>query len=155
MSNLIVNNLWRNKKLTKNIFRRAKYSSEPTYIIKKKEDEYDQVPNYPPIESLDEKTQSLKEDKKYYDLIKRQKTIEEKQIAINLPRYWGWKSFVVEEGIVPYNGLDFIRHLTRTHLIETDVLPPYYSQFSEKIDSLTKQVKSNIEDAIAYQLEVT
>lgn len=154
MSNIIANPIQRNSWSILKVLNQSRYCTQPTYIYKKREDDYNSVVKYPPIEKLDERTQKQKEDQKFYDLIKRQNTIEEKAIAINYPRYWGWKCFIVEEGTVPFNGLDFMKHLTRTHLIKIDHLPNYYDKLNKKAANISKQVKENIEDSIAYQLSI-
>lgn len=154
MSNIIANPIQRNTRYILKVFNKARYCTEPSYIYKKREDDYNTVVKYPPIEVIDDKTKKQKEDQNYYDLIKRQKTIEEKQIAINMPRYWGWKCFVIEEEVVPFDGLNFMKHVTKTHVKKLDNLPNYYDKLSEKAAVISKQVKQNIEDAIAYQLGI-
>lgn len=113
------------------------------------DEEYTSAPHYPPI--LDIAPEKRRERKKIemYEIIKAVKTVEEKQIKINMPRYYGYKTSLFYENQIPYNSLPLAQHITRTHLIETAELPAFYNNLN--VDSLCEKIKSEIEDAVLFQ----
>lgn len=115
------------------------------------ESEYTSTPQYPPILdlSLQKRIESKREVK--HDEIKAVKTVEEKQIKLNMPRYYGFKTHLFKEEKIPYNNLPLAQHVTRTHLIVDNNLPEFYNNI--QIDELVKQLKSDIEELILMELE--
>lgn len=115
------------------------------------ESEYTSTPHYPPILDLSyEKKQERKKEAEN-DEIKAVKTVEEKQIKLNMPRYYGFKTNLFTETNVPYNTLPLIQHITRTHLIIDNNLPDYYKKI--QTDEHVQQLKSDIEDMVIIELE--
>lgn len=113
------------------------------------EDEYTNTPQYPPI--LDVSPKKVRERKKIsvHEEIKAVKTIEEKQIKLNMPKYYGFKCYLFHENQIAFNTLPLTQHITRTHLIENTDLPDFYNSIN--IDSLCEKIKSEVEDAIVFQ----
>lgn len=115
------------------------------------ESEYTSSPQYPPILDFSfEKKLERKRDSAY-DEIKAVKTVEEKQIKLNMPRYYGFKTHLFTEDRIPYNSLPLSQHITRSHLIINNDLPEYYN--SIKVDEHVKQLKTDIEELILMELE--
>lgn len=118
-------------------------------VSPQQDDEYTSTPNYPPI--LDLSIEKRRERKKQaeHDAVKEVKTVEEKQIKLNMPRFYGFKCFVLKEDVAPYNGLPLVQHVTRTHIIEQDGLPEYYRSLN--VDELYEKVKSDVEEVLLYE----
>ncbi|KAF5273039.1 hypothetical protein FQR65_LT04781 [Abscondita terminalis] len=87
------------------------------------EDEYTKTPQYPKILDLSRFHVRKREMQECSDSIKAVKTIEEKQIKLNMPKYYGFKTFLLSEEDIPYDNLSFTQHVTKTHLIVNDQLP--------------------------------
>lgn len=88
----------------------------------------------------------------WHEKIKKLKGVEEKLFGINMPRYYGWKSLIVEEGQVGYNCLDHAQYITRTHVMNERKLPAFYDTLSnEQVDSVVENVKHHIENIVAFE----
>lgn len=114
-------------------------------------DDYTATPQYPPI--LDLSRPKVLERKKLakHEAIKSVKSVEEKQIKLNMPKYYGFKCYVFQENRIPYDNLELTQHVTRTHLIETEMLPKFYDDF--KVEELVKALENRIQDAILMAYE--
>ncbi|KAJ8976948.1 hypothetical protein NQ317_010145 [Molorchus minor] len=115
------------------------------------EEEYTATPQYPPILDLSFDSKLERKKQAVYEEIKNVKTIEEKQIKLNMPRYYGFKSYMLREDVIPYNSLDLIQHITRTHLIVNNNLPDFYKNV--QVDDLIPTLKSEVEDALLLELD--
>ncbi|KAI4458469.1 mitochondrial 28s ribosomal protein s30/p52 pro-apototic protein [Holotrichia oblita] len=112
-------------------------------------EEYTTTPNYPPILDLSyEKVQERKKESNYEE-IKAVKTIEEKQIKLNMPKYYGFKCYMFNDEKIPYGQLPLIQHITKTHLIVKDQLPDYYNQIN--VDTLVNDIKKDIEEVLVIE----
>ncbi|XP_077275480.1 mitochondrial ribosomal protein S30 isoform X2 [Temnothorax americanus] len=110
-------------------------------------------PIYPPIEDLSWKAQRKRNRQAWYDKIKGLETVEEKQFEINMPRYYGWKSLILKEHVIPYNALAHAQYYTRTHVVQESGLPAFYNNIvsTEQLDRMVQAVKSDIEDNIIFE----
>ncbi|XP_967403.2 large ribosomal subunit protein mL65 [Tribolium castaneum] len=136
-------------RLNKNLLKRCKkFKCFSTAVLQ--EDEYTATPQYPPI--LDMSPEKVRERRKEeeYEGIKAVKTVEEKQIKLNMPKYYGFKSYMLYEDYIPYNSLPLIQHVTRTHLIKNENLPNFYNDLD--VTSALNDVKLDIEEAILIEL---
>ncbi|XP_018574152.1 39S ribosomal protein S30, mitochondrial [Anoplophora glabripennis] len=115
------------------------------------EEEYTATPQYPPILDLSFEKRLERKKEAMHEEIKAVKTVEEKQIKLNMPRFYGFKSYMLKEDYVPYNNLPLIQHVTKTHLIVNNDLPEYYKRFS--VDDLVGNIKSELEEVILIELE--
>lgn len=115
-------------------------------------EEYTTTPNYPPILDLSyEKVQERKKESNYEE-IKAVKTVEEKQIKLNMPKYYGFKCYMFDNEKIPSGQLPLIQHITRTHVIVKDQLPDYYNQINGiNIDNLVNDIKKDIEEVLAME----
>lgn len=114
------------------------------------DEEYTKEPQYPPI--LDVKYKAVKERERlaWHEKIKCLKTVEEKLFAINMPRYYGFKSVMLNDIIFRYNSLPFFQYSTRTSLFDSG-LPEYYNKLNDRVDGLLGHVKSDVEDAVLFE----
>ena len=127
--------------------------SVPFRNINCTENEFTSTPEYPPI-NINKGTVETERLKEWHKKILRQPTVEEKLFEVNVPRRWGWKCFMIHEGIIPYNNLSFSQHATRTHLVKTEALPSYYENSADKCIDLAKKIRDDVVDSIEYQLHV-
>ncbi|XP_068908828.1 large ribosomal subunit protein mL65 [Tenebrio molitor] len=116
-----------------------------------KEDEYTATPQYPPILDMSPEKKLERKKEAVHEEIKTVKTVEEKQIKLNMPKYYGFKSYILQEDYIPYNSLPLIQHVTRTHLIKDQNLPDFYKAID--VTNAVNNVKSEIEDVILVELD--
>ena len=77
-----------------------------------KKEEYSDKPNYPPIRKF-----KSKDEEKYSGLksfMKNLQTVEEKQIYLNKPKYYGWYSCVIKNAKIGPTTLEFLQFATNT-----------------------------------------
>lgn len=104
---------------------------------------------YPKIEDVSPRGKFRLQQEKYFAKIKNLHTIEEKLFALNLPRYWGWPSFILKEGVLPYNPLPFAQFITRTVISENSNLPLFRND--KTMQSLLVEVKKELEKVILFE----
>lgn len=121
-----------------------------TRVIENPE-EYTDKPVYPEILDLSYEAKRARKKQELYEEFKKVGTVEEKLIKINLPRYYGFQSLMLAEDYLPYNCLDFMRHVTRTDLIELEGLPEYYKQHAEAAKAVVERVKGDVQDIIGFE----
>nr|CAD7459808.1 unnamed protein product [Timema tahoe] len=122
------------------------------YYSSVNENDYSETPEYPPI--IDDSLDARKKRRKlsWHDKIKRLKTVEEKLFEINMPKYYGWRCFLLKEGVIPYNSLNFTQYATRTYLVKNEDLPAYYSkEIEEEASCLADSIQSQVEDSILFE----
>ncbi|XP_063368268.1 large ribosomal subunit protein mL65 [Cydia amplana] len=117
------------------------------------DNEYTETPEYPPILDVSKEGVKLRKREAKNEKLKNLKTVEEKQIALNLPRYYGWGSVMLTEDKVPYNALPMVKSYTRTHFVAQDKLPDLYAEVAPAADGVVAEIKSLVEDAIAIEHE--
>ncbi|XP_068622584.1 large ribosomal subunit protein mL65 [Battus philenor] len=117
------------------------------------ENEYTETPEYPPILDMTLQARKLRERQKVHENIKKLNTVEEKQIGLNMPRYYGWKCVILNENKVPYNALPLVKCYTKTHFIPIGKLPEVYSETESLADCIVQEIKSLIENAFVLELE--
>lgn len=81
-------------------------------------------------------------------------TVEEKVMALNMKKYFGYKCIMLNDEKLPYNSLPMIQYSTRTKFNETgEELPEFYTQFNATAGECLPGIKQRIEDAIFFELE--
>lgn len=137
--------------LRRNLIRRRDFQKCHVSNLKVNNEEYTTTPQYPPI--LDTSYEAKKERKKeaQYEEIKNVPTIEEKQIKLNMPKYYGFNCCIINEDQASYNTLPLMQHITRTHLIENNNLPTYYDNID--VDKVIDSIKSEIEEIILLEYD--
>lgn len=121
--------------------------------VQVEQNEYTDTPEYPPILDLSLKARKLRDRQTVHQNIQKINTVEEKQIALNMPRYYGWKSIVLNESKIPYNAMPLVQYYTRTHFNEIENLPDLYTELASMSDEVVQEIKSCIEDSIAIENE--
>ncbi|XP_049871631.1 39S ribosomal protein S30, mitochondrial [Pectinophora gossypiella] len=127
--------------------------SQSTQTAALNQDEYTETPEYPPILDLSLQARKLRERQAVHQKIQKINTVEEKQIGLNMPRYYGFKCVMFTDDRVPYNAMPMVQCYTRTHFKPTEKLPDIYNETEQLADQAVKEIKSQIEDAIALELE--
>lgn len=117
------------------------------------QDEYTEVPEYPPIIDMSLAARKLRKRQATYQKIQKLNTVEEKQIGLNMPRYYGWQSVMLTDCKVPYNVMPLVQCYTRTHFVPTEKLPEIYTEVEPAAELIVKEIKAIIEDAIAIEVE--
>ena len=82
-------------------------------------EEYTAVAQYPKIPQF-----KNKEEASYAALksqIKSLKTVEEKQIYLNKPKYYGWYSCVMDIDRIPPDTLDLMQYATNTTIVKNEL----------------------------------
>lgn len=113
-------------------------------------EEYSKEPQYPPILDMGYDAVKSRRRMEWHEKIKCLKTIEEKLFAINMPRYYGFKSVMLNDHTFRYNSLPFFQYSTRTEMLDGE-LPHHYDKLNEKVDGLLETMKSDIEDAVLFE----
>ena len=136
----------------------VKYGKQKKYSISavsevSKSEAKDVEPIYPSIEDISFKAKCKRKRQAWHEKIKSLETVEEKLFKINMPRYYGWKSLILKEHIIPYNSLSHAQYFTRTHIIKEFDLPTYYNTIisTEQLDRIVQSIKSDIEDNIIFE----
>jgi small subunit ribosomal protein S30 len=117
------------------------------------ESEWTDAPQYPPI--VDNCYPQLKQKRliSWHEKIKKIETIEEKMIEINMPKYYGYKSLMLDEKTYPYNTLPFFQYATNTEFIEENSLTPANEADAKKIENFLNLVRSEVQDAFEFELD--
>ncbi|XP_023949445.2 28S ribosomal protein S30, mitochondrial [Bicyclus anynana] len=116
-------------------------------------EDYTDAPVYPPILDLSLPAKKLRTRQSLHKKIQNINTVEEKQIALNMPRYYGWQSIVLNENKIPFNAMPLVQHYTRTHFQLLDKLPDIYAESSATADIVLQEIKSCIEECIVTENE--
>lgn len=127
------------------------FSSKCRPLTTATNEEYTSTPEYPPILDLSPKSKKERKTVEWSEQIRAAKTVEEKQMKLNMPKYYGWKSIMLNDTLIPYNSMQFIQHCTRTHFKEVPQLPSFYGNIN--VDAATSELKLSIEDALAFEYE--
>lgn len=122
------------------------YTSEPA----KQHDNNEVVTKavYPPIEAITPKRKRELKRIAWHEDVKKLKTIEEKSIKINMPKYYGYQMMMLYDDNFPYDCLPFIQHWTRT-LYEDGVPKDWCKRSAEEIDGHVKNLMGPIEESIS------
>lgn len=117
--------------------------------------ELTKVPKYPEVLDLSEKAVAGREKLAKHKRIEALHTVEEKLFALNVDKYYGWKSLVLKEGEYPYNFLPFVNHITRTQLKEVDSVGFHKAQRLNLQESqeLLDRVRPHLQDALLFELK--
>nr|CAH7747179.1 unnamed protein product [Callosobruchus chinensis] len=122
-----------------------------TAVHTPEQNEYTSKPHYPPIEDLSFHEKLKRKKGVLHEEIRNVKTVEEKQIKLNMPRYFGFKCYMVNEDYCPYNNLPLAQHITRTHLTSEKKLPELYDSLD--VSNLATQLNSEVEETILIEAE--
>lgn len=123
------------------------YATVPALKTQTDNDEYTEQPEYPKIKDLSFKSRKKDERLTWHEEIQKVKTVEEKMIKINMPRYYGYKVVQMNEASLPYNCLPAIQHYTRTLFenLETKSEQEADAKLVSNYDEIKAEVQSNVE----------
>ncbi|CAF4825944.1 unnamed protein product [Pieris macdunnoughi] len=135
------------------VFTKAKQLTLRRYaqVALTEENEYTETPNYPQIQDMSLQARKLRKRQAVYEKIKKINTVEEKQIALNMPRYYGWPCIMLGDDRFPYSAMPLVQFYTRTHFKPIETLPTSYSETSELANSIVNEIKSHVEDCIVME----
>lgn len=88
----------------------------------------------------------------WHDKIKRISTIEEKLIEINIPRYYGYKSLMLNDRYFPYACLPFFQYVTKTEFVEQPYTPKNEAE-AKSVENFLTLIKADIEEALEFELD--
>ncbi|KAK9871406.1 hypothetical protein WA026_011659 [Henosepilachna vigintioctopunctata] len=114
--------------------------------------EYTATPQYPPILDLSFKKKKERERNEDHEKIRQVKTVEEKQIKLNMPRYYGFKIYMFHENEIPYNDLDLAQYVTRTHLVVDNDFHNYYENIGVN-NAAIETLKQQIVEALLLEVD--
>lgn len=119
------------------------------------DNKYTDFVDYPPIQDISPLGNFKRYHENWHNQVKELKTVEEKMIKINMPRFWGFKCMMYEEDKIFYNELPHAQYITLTHVMKEPKLPSCYDNLvsSEKLDSLTQEIKGSIEESIIFEVD--
>lgn len=114
-------------------------------------EEYTEKPEYPEILDTSQEAKLLRKKQSWHEEIKTLTTIEEKQIKINMPRYYGYKVVALGDSRIRYNSRPMVQHYTRTLFEKMDKLPGPIE--SEQLNSLVKAISGDFQESVEYAIE--
>lgn len=105
---------------------------------------------YPPILDVSVRGKHERETLEMHKKIQALHTVEEKLIALNVPRYYGWESIVLNEGKVPYNFLPLVKSTTKTqlHQVQNECVSAPLTE--EKLKQILEGIKNQLEKILVY-----
>lgn len=113
-------------------------------------DEFTSKPIYPPILNLSQVSQKEREALQNHSKIQALNTVEEKLLGLNVPKFYGWESLLLNEGKVPYNFLPFVKSITRTRVHHIDHVPVDIGLTKENLSQLIGDIKQQLEKVLVF-----
>lgn len=114
------------------------------------EDEYTKEPIYPDIVDPSFRKKKERQSLSWHEEVKNLNTVEEKLLKVNMPRYYGFRNYQLNDDHFRYNCLPFLQHWTRTSF-EEGIPTGYYGKTAEEENQLVAQLKDLIEEAVVFQ----
>ncbi|XP_077298426.1 mitochondrial ribosomal protein S30 [Arctopsyche grandis] len=108
---------------------------------------------YPPIEDLSPEAKFRRLRIARDEAVKAVPTIEEKIIKINMPKYYGWRSFLFKDGLLPVHALTPIQYFTKTQLIVNDTLPSFYLPLAPAAEYHAQRLRPQIEEMLVAEYQ--
>jgi small subunit ribosomal protein S30 len=116
------------------------------------QDEYNRLAQYPEIKDTSIKARQEEKTRAYHEEVKQLKTVEEKLIKLNMPKYYGFKCIMLNDKKFPYNSLPLSQYACRTHFEPLDNLSSLFSKsVQEKCATLKTRIVNELEEAIAFE----
>lgn len=109
--------------------------------------------DFPPVVDLSAPARRRREREEWHDKVRQLGTVEEKIFELNMPMYYGWKTYEIQEDSIPYDPLPHAQYITRTHVVNEQKLPDYYNNIisPEALDGLVQAIKGPVEDALLFE----
>lgn len=117
--------------------------------------EYINIPEYPPILDGSLKEVKRRERESKYKKYNELHTVEEKLFALNLDKYYGWKCMVLKEHVYPYQFLPFVKFITRTYLVDVnkELFCKVQNVDIEECREAAQNVKKYLQETILFELK--
>ncbi|XP_049938706.1 39S ribosomal protein S30, mitochondrial [Schistocerca serialis cubense] len=126
-------------------------SVKHSFSVSANEAEYTERPKYPPILDLSRRAIRERKEREWHEKIRSLETVEEKLFALNLPRYYGWRSLLLTEGHLLYDTFKFFRYITRTQFSSVEELPFSFENNDTLSDDLFNKIKNDVQDALVFE----
>lgn len=115
------------------------------------DDEFTKEPHYPPIQELSFKANLLRKRAAWHEHIRGLPTVEEKLLALNMPRYYGYKCLMLTDDRFRYDCLPLVQHSTRT-LFEEGALPAaVYDALRAPAEQFVATIRDDVQSAIVFE----
>lgn len=113
--------------------------------------EYTKEPQYPPIQELSFKANQLRKRASWYEHIRELPTVEEKLLALNMPRYYGYKCLMLRDDQFRYDCLPFVQHSTRTVFTGGALPEAVYEPLRERAEQFVATIRDDVQAAIVFE----
>ena len=116
------------------------------------EEVYDEVAKYPAIPTFENEDE--KEEAHLAERVKRMGTVEEKQYFLNMPKYFGWKCYMLKSSRLPTSFLAPLQYFTNTTLVDEGTFPAVYSDsdLDDKAGKLADSLQPFLKDILQFSL---
>ncbi|XP_043206788.1 28S ribosomal protein S30, mitochondrial-like isoform X1 [Amphibalanus amphitrite] len=105
---------------------------------------------YPPVLDTSFKATKDRETQQWHKLIQSLPTVQEKQLELNMSRYYGHWACQLSPHDVHYNHAEFIQFATRTNVVEA--WPNVYSTLDDEVNKFLPVLKKKVEDIFLLEL---
>jgi len=110
------------------------------------EELYDEVAQYPEIPRF--RTEDEKSEAEVKAKVKAMKTVEEKKYYVNLPKYFGWRAWLLDTSDVAPASLPATQFVTNTTVVEG--LPESYNSLKGKSEELAESLAPAVKSALSF-----
>ena len=107
-------------------------------------------PEYPPVLDTSYKATKERETKQWHKLIQDLPTVQEKQIELNMSRYYGHWSCHLSSHDVHYNHAEFVQFATRSNVVEE--WPDVYASLDSEVSKFLPILKKKVENILLLEL---
>ena len=105
---------------------------------------------YPPVLDTSYKGTKDRETKRWHRLIQDLPTVQEKQLELNMSRYYGHWSCHLSSHDVHYNHAEFVQFATRSKMVE--VWPEVYATVNDEVNRFLPLLKKKVEDILLLEM---
>lgn len=113
--------------------------------------EYTKEPHYPAIQELSFKANQLRKRDAWYEHIRELPTVEEKLLALNMPRYYGYKCLMLRDDKFRYDCLPFVQSSTRTVFAEGALPEAVYEPLRARAEQFVATIREDVQAAIVFE----
>ena len=106
--------------------------------------------DYPPVLDTSYKATKNRETERWHKLIQNLPTAQEKQLELNMSRYYGHWSCQLSSHDVHYNHAEFVQFATRSNIVEA--WPDAYINLDTQVNKFLPSLKKKIEDILILEL---
>ena len=107
-------------------------------------------PVYPEIRDISFRGRARLRAEAFANLVREKSSYEEKMMEINMPRIYGWTTYIIRPTKIVYNSEKFYKKITRTGMITTENIPLH--SHLDAINDLEK-IKVRVIDTLEAELD--